>query len=142
MIFWDTSALIRCYEPEEPCHERARNLLLREKGHAGCVLIRLEALSGIRRRFGRNAAQAGFLTRLVSEHLKHFDLSPIDDRVLGAGMLLVERHALRAADALHLGAALLLSRELGRRQFRFATLDREQAEAARAERLKVLLLTG
>ena len=140
MIFWDTSALIRCYEPEEPSYARARNLLLREKGHAGSVLIRLEALSGIRRRFGKSTGQLHALSKLLIQHLEHFDLSPIDDRVLATGIELIERHALRAADALHLAAALLLSKELGRRQFRFATLDHEQADAAGAEHLKVVLL--
>ena len=52
MIFWDTSALLRCYEGSQASHGRAKNLLLRERGHCGSALLRIEAVSGIRRRFG------------------------------------------------------------------------------------------
>jgi predicted nucleic acid-binding protein len=53
---------------------------------------------------------------------------------------MVERHALRAGDALHLASAIVLTKELGRRQFRFVTADTEQADAAKAENLKVVAL--
>lgn len=141
MIFWDTSALIRCYESNESSHARAKNLLLREKGHGGSILIRIEAMSGIRRRFGRNKGALVPLLKIVNEHLEYFDLSPIDDRVLEKGIALVERHALRAGDAIHLAAAILLSKEVGRRQLRFATVDSEQGNAATAEGLKVIRLS-
>ena len=74
------------------------------------------------------------------EHLDHFDLSPLDERVLEKGIELVNHHALRAADAIHLAAAILLARDLGRRQMRFTTVDTEQAKAASAEGLRVIRL--
>ena len=140
MIFWDTSALIRCYEAAELGHARAKNLLLREKGHVGSVLIRLEGVSAIRRRFAQDRAMQASLLKFLNEHLDHFDLSPIDTRALEKAIALVDRHSLRAGDALHLAAAVLLAKELGRRQFRFATTDGEQAQAARAEGMKVIRL--
>ena len=82
MIFWYTSALVRYYEANEPSHARAKNLLLREKGHVGSVLIRIEAVSGIRRRFGRDKGMLLSLLKVVQGHLDHFDLSPIDEQVL------------------------------------------------------------
>ena len=140
MIFWDTSALIRCYEASEPSHARAKNLLLREKGHGASVLIQIEAISGIRRRFARDKGARASLLKIVTQHLEHFDLSPIDDRVLDNGVALVERHALRASDAIHLAAAILLSKDLGRRHLRFTTVDAEQGIAAVAEGLNVIRL--
>lgn len=140
MIFWDTSALVRCYEANERSHDRAKNLLLKEKGHLGSVLLRIEAVSGVRRRFGRDKGILRSLLRAIDDHLSHFDLSPIDERILDKGIELVDRHALRAGDAIHLSAAVLLARELGRRQMRFATVDAEQAEAASAEGIKVIRL--
>lgn len=140
MIFWDTSALLRCYEANEPSHVRAKNLLLREKGHVGSALIRLEAVSGIRRRFARDKGMLSTLVRTVRGHLDHFDLAPLEERVLDKAMAVIERHALRAGDALHLASAILLSKDLGRRQFRFATVDDEQGIAASAEGLKVIQL--
>jgi predicted nucleic acid-binding protein len=140
MIFWDTSALVRCYEGSEASQPRAKNFLIRGERHLGSALIRIEALSAMRRRFFRDRAQHTTLQHLLAQHLKTFDLSPIDDRVLAAGERLVERHGLRAADALHVSTALLLSKDLGRRQFRFLTADAEQSRAAKRENLKVVLL--
>jgi len=48
-------------------------------------------------------------------------------------------HHLRSADALHVAAAFLLSKELGR-GLRFVTSDVEQAAAARSEKLRVILV--
>ena len=140
MIFWDTSALIRCYEGNETSNARAKNFLLHENRHFASVLIRIEAFSGIRRRYARDKALLSSLTDILSQHIKHFDLSPVDGRVLETGEHLVDRHALRAGDALHLSAAILLAKDLGRRQFRFLTADTEQADAAKVENLKVILL--
>jgi predicted nucleic acid-binding protein len=94
----------------------------------------------MRRRFGRDRGTLSALLKALEGHLAYFDLSPVDDRVLDAAILLIERYALRAADALHLAAAVLLSRDIGRRQLRFATLDAEQAAAATAAGLRVLRL--
>jgi predicted nucleic acid-binding protein len=65
---------------------------------------------------------------------------PLDGALLELSTTLVLKHSLRAADALHLGAAVQLGRELGRRKLHFATADEEQAAAASAENLKVLRL--
>lgn len=138
MIFWDTSALLRCYEGSQASHARAKNLLLRERGHCGSALLRIEAVSGIRRRFGRDRAILASLLKIMNGHVDHFDLQPVDAAVLERGIALVERHAIRAGDAIHLASAVLLSRDLGRRNVRFASADREQANAASAEGLKVI----
>lgn len=138
MIFWDTSALIRCYEPKDRGHARAKNLLLRETGHKACSLIRIEAISGIVRRFSKDKEVRATLLKLLDEHLRHFDLVPMDEDLVELGTKLVRAHALRAGDALHLAAAIRLSRELGRRRFRFASADDEQADAAEAEGIRVI----
>ena len=74
MIFWDTSALLRCYEGNQASHGRAKNLLLRERGHCGSALLRIEAVSGIRRRFGRDRAMLASLLKTMRGHVDHFDL--------------------------------------------------------------------
>jgi uncharacterized protein len=140
MIFWDTSALIRCYEANERSHDRAKNLLLHEKGHAGSVLLRLEAVSGLRRRFGSDRGFYRSLLHAMETSLDYFNLAPVDDRALEKALELIDRHALRAADAIHIAAALLLSKAIGRRQLRFATVDVEQAQAVSAEGLKAIRL--
>jgi predicted nucleic acid-binding protein len=139
MIVWDTSALIKCYGLEAD-HERAVNLLTRERGHAGCVLLRLETTSALSRRIGSGRALRDSLIGRAEDHLKLFDLLPLDSRLLDLGIRLILKHSLRATDSLHLAAAILLAREVGRRKLHFATADAEQAEAAAAENLKVLAL--
>ena len=66
------------------------------------------------------------------------NLTPMSEPDIGLSLKLIRRHSLRGADAVHLAAALLLSKERGNRKFRFITADAEQAAAARAEGLRVL----
>jgi uncharacterized protein len=140
MIFWDTSALIKCYGASERDHERALNLLSRERGHKGCVLLKLETIGGLVRKSGPDRALRESLLRLAEDHLSGFDLIPADPALLDLGARLILKHALRAADALHLAAAVSLARVLGRRKLHFATADAEQADAAAAEHLKTIRL--
>jgi uncharacterized protein len=140
VIFWDTSALLRCYDEQEPSHARAKNLLLKEQGHKGSALLELEAVSGVVRRL-RTKAQRLTVLSLVKGHLQHFDLVPIEPSQIDRALRLVERHELRAADALHVAAALALSRELGRKSLRFLTADLQQREAAAAEGLRLIQLS-
>lgn len=140
MIFWDTSALLKCYDASETDHRRALNLLLREKGHLGCALLRLETISGLARRSGSDRALRDSIIARAEDQLSAFDLVPVDEELLEAGIRLAIKHSLRAADSLHLAAALQTARQIGRRTLHFATSDAEQASAAAGERLKVLRL--
>jgi hypothetical protein len=90
MIFWDTSALLRCYDEEEPTHPRAKNLLLEERGHKGSSLLSLEAMSGIVRRLKSRKPRKDLLG-LVKSHLQHFDLVPLDQPQVERAARLVER---------------------------------------------------
>ena len=142
MIFWDTSALIKSYGTLEPAHERAKNLLLREKGHKGSSLLWAGTVSGIVRKLGTNRRVRDSLLTLFEGHLKYFDLVPITEDQIELSVKLVRKHRLRATDAIHLSAALLLSREIGRKRMRFATADAVQADAARREKLRVIELAA
>ena len=142
MIFWDTSALIKSYGTLEPAHERAKNLLVGEKGHKGSSLLWPETVSGIVRKLGTNRRVRDSLLALFEGHLKHFDLVPITEDQIELSVKLVRKHRLRAADAIHLAAALLLSRVIGRKRMRFVTADAVQADAAHGERLRVIELAA
>ena len=138
MIYWDTSALIRCYATGEPGYERSRSLLTGDQDPYASALIRPEATSAILRKLGPDRRRAQSVLNVMEESLKYFTLLPVDDGELESAVTLVRRHSLRGADAVHLAGALNLSKKLGRRYLRFATADREQAVAARAENLKVI----
>lgn len=140
MIFWDTSALIKAYGSLEKGHARAKNLLLRERGHQGSVLLQPEAVSGIVRKLGPDKRVRESLLDLLEEHLRHFCLVPISEQQIELSIRLIRKHGLRAADAIHLAAGISLARELGRSRIHFATADGEQARAAKAEHLRVIEL--
>jgi len=139
MIFWDTSALIKCYGVETD-HDRATNLLTREKGHKGCALLRIETISGLIRSSGSDRALRDSAVALAQDHLKSFDLVPVDGSLLDLGIKLAIQHSLRAADSLHLAAAVRMVREIGRKRLHFATADAELADAAAREKMKVIRL--
>src|SRR6266511_574650 len=96
MIQWDTSALVKCYAALEKGHARARNLLLRERGHKGSVLLWPEAVSGIVRKLSTDRRVRESLLALLKGHLKHFDLLPVDQAQLELAVKLICKHRLRS----------------------------------------------
>lgn len=70
--------------------------------------------------------------------MAEFTLIAVGADHLERAVRLIKTHALTSADAIHLATAVIHARELGIRSMRFATCDAAQAEAARAEGLKVL----
>jgi predicted nucleic acid-binding protein len=139
-MFWDTSALVRCYDPSEPNYGRARNVLLAEGTHEASALIVPELISAVVRKMGRDRRNREALLERIDGHLAFFDLSAVSQGHLGEATRLIKKYSLRAADALHVASALILRKELGRRTQAFLTADREQAHAARVEKLKVFEL--
>ncbi len=140
MIFWDTSAIVKCYAALEADHARAKNLLLGSTGHAASVLLRPEATSALVRRSGSDRRLRDSLLELLAEHLRHFHIMAIDDHQIDVAVRLIRKHSLRGADGVHLAAAASLATAAGRRGFHFATADLPQAKAATAEGLRVIVL--
>jgi predicted nucleic acid-binding protein len=136
-MFWDTSALVRCYDPSESSHERARNFLLSQKGHQASAFIVPELVSAVVRKLGRDKRNREALLKTIDDHLAFFTLSALDEEHLEQSTRLIKRYSLRAGDAVHVASALILRRGLGKRTLAFLTADAEQAKAARAEKLKV-----
>lgn len=139
-MFWDTSALVRCYDPGEPGHARAKSLLFAEKGHKASAFIVPELVSAVVRKFGRDKRNREALLRTIDDDLAYFDLASVEEDQLEVTTRLIKKHSLRAADALHLASAVILRRGLGKRSMMFITADGEQAKAAREESFKVLEL--
>jgi predicted nucleic acid-binding protein len=139
-MFWDTSALIRCYDPGEPGHLRARHFLLSEKGHKASAFIVPEIVSAVVRKYGRDKRNREALLRAIEDHLVFFDIVSVEEEHLELTTRLIRKYSLRAADALHLASALILRRGLGKRSLPFVTADAEQARAAEEENLKVFEL--
>lgn len=133
----DTSALVRCYFPDEPDHDELRALLL--EGTEPVVtseLTRLEMASAVHaaHRAGRVADPIELLEII---DVDCGDAGPIallrlqPDVVLGVATTLVSEHALRSMDALHLAVARSTAADLAAGDpVVVVTRDHRQAAAA------------
>ena len=137
MIFWDTSAWVRRYEPDDPMQARAQNLFDNSKRQFGSQLMRIEVLSAAART--RRLRKSGLLPILkaIRDDLETVELVPISDSIEEAERLVI-KYRIRAADAIILAGAVLVNRKIVR--VPFVTADEEQESAARKEGLKVIRL--
>jgi predicted nucleic acid-binding protein len=138
VIFWDSSYFVRAFDGREHGHRQAQSLLTGRGPHAASLLLRTEAISSAARKAGSDASLRDTWLRLMEASLREFTLFSLGDSLMAGADRLVKQHRLRSADAIHLATALFAAHKLGRRGFRFATADREQALAARAAGLRIL----
>lgn len=130
MIFWDTSALAPLLVVEGESG-RCSRLAREEPGMTVWWGTSVECRSALARRV-REGMSAGDAARtrdvLAALSRSWAEILPSDEVREHAGRLL-DRHPLRAADALQLGAAMTWA-DARPRGHRFATLDARLAEAA------------
>jgi len=142
MRFWDSSAIVPLIV-EEASSSACRSLLRTDRSLAVWALSRVEVLSAIWRE-----VRAGALERAAAVQAgKRLDaLSAAWTEVDGLTAVraraerVVAVHPLRAADALQLAAALVLSRE--RPRWPFVTGDRQLASVAELEGFDVIVPGG
>lgn len=139
MIFWDTSAFVRCYVSRHSGHARAANLLASRERQAGSVLLLPEATGALTRLAGSDRVLRDKAMKAMRSDLSNFELLPADIAQAELAARVAVDRRLRGADALHVATAVLLSRELAWR-LRFVTSDADQAQAARSEGLKVIVV--
>lgn len=135
----DTSALVRCYFPDEPDHDELRTVLL--EGPDPVVtseLTRLEMASAV------HAAHRNAWVADPDELLEVFDadcgedgpialLRLLPDTVLGLATDMLSEHPLRSMDALHLAVARSTAADLAAGEpVVLVTRDDRQAAAAAA----------
>jgi len=137
--FWDTSALVPLFVAE-PATARARRWVADDPDATVWTLARVELLSALARR-GR--AQPAAATRLLQARREALAAWERWSEVTAVELVrrhaerLVETHPLRAADALQIGAALVVA-GADPPALEFVTLDDQQAQAAEREGLRVL----
>jgi len=133
ITFFDASALVKRYV-SEPGSGTVRSLL-RRKHRAVSALSSVEIPAALWRRVREGdideKAVRRQVARIVSD-LRHFDVVEPRGRVLALARDLVERHPLRAYDAVQLASALHLARATGL-SLAFASADVALGEAAEAE---------
>jgi predicted nucleic acid-binding protein len=100
------------------------------------ALAQVEARSGIYRlRQGRllTPAEATFSVDSLSSEMRRIIEQPINPPVLEAANTLVDRHYLRAMDAVQLGCAVVARDLLAAPDMRFIASDKDLLEAAHKE---------
>jgi hypothetical protein len=137
--FWDTSALIPTILVE-PMTPRTRRWITEDRGVMVWTLTRVELLSALARRRRERPATSAVLLAARRELLGVWDLwaeVTAIDLVRPRAERVVERHPLRAGDALQIGAALVAADD-DPSALEFVTLDQVLAEAAEREGFRVL----
>lgn len=136
ILYIDTSALIKAYVTEDASED-----VLALMGEADVVatsrLAYPEATAALARRGREGHLAAPALARAMEAlraQRREFLTIELDE---DSAVALVLRHPLRAADALHLAAALEVAATAGEAHLVFACYDRRLNEAAQAEGLAV-----
>ncbi len=129
--FFDSSAFAKGYV-EEPGSEAVERELADATTVAVSVTLVPEVISAfcrLRRAGTWSPADYGRMKVFLLEDIAHVDVVQLHPDVVGLAVGLLERNDLRAADAVHVAAALAW------RADRFVSADRRQLNAAEAEGL-------
>jgi uncharacterized protein len=140
ILYLDTSSLVKLYV-DEPGSSEVQSLVDRAELVTTSVVAYPEARAALaRRRREKYLKPAGYRrakAALDADWPSILTLEVVETLAKGAGDL-VERHRLRGFDALHLASYLLIVREFGGEEVRFASADRALDRAARRAARAVL----
>ena len=140
LYYLETSALVKLYI-QEPGTERLLRLVARANNHRFSVLslTKVEFHSAIRRREREgdiDAPRARLLLRRFDQHLEtKFIRQILNDALLDVASTLIDRHTLRAYDAVQLAGCVALRASSISDQPIFVCSDRRLLDAAHAEGL-------
>lgn len=138
LYFFDASALAKHYV-EEAASDSVDELL-RAGAPALCRTSEVEvasALTRLAREGVISPEQRNYALSTLREDMAAFQVIEVVRGVIDRAVLLLTRHPLRAADAIQLGACLVLQEKL-RFPIAFVAFDQRLRQAAVAERLAVL----
>jgi predicted nucleic acid-binding protein len=139
MRFWDSSALVPLFF-DEPASEAMARLVADDPDVVVWMLTSVELLSMVARMERSSEGLEGLLAgvrRDALDRVRCCHQVTLLDAVRQRAERLVSVHALTAADALQLAAALVVSREQPE-TIEFVTLDKVLARAARLEGFPVV----
>ena len=138
MRYWDTSAVLPLVL-EQPSSREADQWIEDDPSLVVWTLTRVEAVSALRRLVREESlleSEANRAERVLEEILQRAHSVADVERVKETACRLLRTHALRAADAMQLGAALAWA-DGSTRDLVFHTLDRRLSTAAEREGFSV-----
>ncbi|MCY4133234.1 MAG: type II toxin-antitoxin system VapC family toxin [Nitrospira sp.] len=136
MIYFDTSALIKLFILEKGS-EDAQRLSHDHVPVATATIAYPEMYSGFNRRKREgylSGQQYTRLTRRFEEHWTTYIRIELTREILAVAKILLERHPLRAYDAIHLASAISLQKGT-QEPLQFAAADSRLLNASSAEQL-------
>jgi predicted nucleic acid-binding protein len=142
LYYLDTSALVKLYV-QEPGTQRLLGLAARWSLHHFAVLdlARAELHSAIRRRQRDGDVDLQVAGEILARFDKHMETrfvrQPMNEPLVDMALTLLERHRLRAYDAVQLAGCLALKASSGLEPPIFVCSDRRLVEAAEGEGLAV-----
>lgn len=139
MTYLDTSALIKRFVNEKGS-PLVQSIVQRSGPIATAKITYAEIFAGLTRKLREGAilkSQYALAWRQFENDWQAYIRVELQDETLLLARNLIQRHPLRAYDAVHLASALSLGTELDR-EIIFAAADRHLLRAAEAERLKPL----
>jgi uncharacterized protein len=148
VLFLDTSALARRYDPAEPGATQVQALCRRSSGHTLLIaaITTVEIASALARKEREAVLSPSQVRRLWRsfrrDYRERYELVALGPSVLRQAERLLFAHRLRAYDAVQLSSALAAEaafRSLTS-DFRFCTADHHQAAAGQAAGLRVELI--
>ncbi len=141
LLYLDTSALVKLYV-QETGTERMLELVHPDAGNSLAIvsLARVEFRAAVRRRERLGDINAGLASELIQSFSRHcassFQVQPANDMVLDQAAGVIDRHRLRAYDAVQLGGCLTLRSTVGADiDLQFLCADQTLLDAARTEGL-------
>jgi len=142
VYYLDTSALVKLYV-QEAGTERMLRLANPSGGHTLAILglTRIEFRAAVRKRERAGDVARDTADQLITSMEGHlasiYLVQPLTDLVVEEAAALLDRHALRAYDAVQLAGCALLRARMGE-QATFVCSDRKLAKAAQDEGMAVL----
>ena len=100
------------------------------------ALSQIEARSAIcrlRKERRMTSDEATVVLDAISAEMRRLIEQPVNPQVIEAANALVDRHTLRALDAVQLGSAVIARELLGRQEMRLVSSDQNLLEAAQVE---------
>jgi len=143
--YFDSSALVKSYVVEAGT-TWVRNILTPSSGHDihALLIAQVEVTSAVARRRKNGTLTPSdamaILSQLDENFLNDFLVIDVSGQILGLASSLIDRHALRAYDGVHLAAAIQLNQvrlDVGLPEITLVSADRDLNAAAEAEDLAV-----
>lgn len=139
MTYLDTSALIKRFVTERGS-DLVSHIVVREGPVATATIAYVEVYAGLTRRHrGGDVSSRQFARacREFEDDWPGYVRVDLGEEILPVARDLVQRHALRGFDAIHLASAVRLKDSLGE-EVRFVAADERLLQAAARERLPVV----